>query len=295
MSNIPSDIPLVSIVLPVWNGERYLAGAIESVLAQTERDFELIIVNDCSMDSSLQIAETYAARDARIRILNNKTNLKLPASLNRGFEVARGTYFSWTSDDNLLHPGFLATLLEMLRRSKADLVYSDFNLIDDSGEFLRISRVGLPTDLVAVNTIGASFLYAREVHRALGGYDTGKFLYEDYDFWVRAYLAGFRFVRSDEIVYDYRVHEGSLTSVRKFPDAFVLYRYDLRRRFPAASREAAFSARVALLGYHRVLGIRRWATLLLELLALRPVETAQILSRYLARLPRHLAAPREVR
>lgn len=295
MSNSPSDIPLVSIVLPVWNGERYIVEAIESVLAQTERDFELIIVDDCSTDSSLQIAEMYATRDARIRVLRNETNLKLPASLNRGFEVARGTYFSWTSDDNLLHPGFLATQLEMLRQSRADLVYSDFNLIDNEGEFLRISRVGMPEDLVAFNTIGASFLYTRDVHRVLGGYDTGKFLYEDYDFWVRACLAGFRFVRSDEIVYDYRVHDASLTSVRKFPDAFVLYRYDLRHRFPAASREAAFSARAALLGYRRVLGIRRWATLLVESLALRPAATVQILSRYLARLPRHLAAPREVR
>src|SRR5436305_12627222 len=82
--------PTISIVLPVWNGQRYLADALDSIVRQTYRDFELIIVNDCSTDNSLAIAEEFARGDARVRVLRNEKNLKLPASLNRGFSVAAG-------------------------------------------------------------------------------------------------------------------------------------------------------------------------------------------------------------
>ena len=94
--------PVVSIVLPVWNGEKYLTTAINSILAQRFADFELIVVNDCSTDKYAVIARGFAAADPRIRVIDNERNLKLPASLNRGFKTARGAFFTWTSDDNVL-------------------------------------------------------------------------------------------------------------------------------------------------------------------------------------------------
>lgn len=84
------ETPLVSIVLPVYNGEKYLASAIESILAQSYRNWELILVNDCSTDRSLEIMENYAGKDARIRVVQNAENLKLPRSLNAGFAEAKG-------------------------------------------------------------------------------------------------------------------------------------------------------------------------------------------------------------
>lgn len=80
----------VSIVLPVYNGEVYLRQAIESVLAQTYENWELIIVDDCSTDGSPAIMDEYAGWDARIKVVHNKENQKLPESLNIGFRQAEG-------------------------------------------------------------------------------------------------------------------------------------------------------------------------------------------------------------
>ena len=96
-------MPKVSIVLPTYNGEDYLRESIESVISQTFTDWELIIVNDCSTDSTPKIAEAYAAKDCRIRVIHNEKNQKLPNSLNIGFESASGDYLTWTSDDNIFH------------------------------------------------------------------------------------------------------------------------------------------------------------------------------------------------
>ena len=90
---------LISIVLPVYNGEQYIDKAVESIIGQTYKNWELILVNDCSTDHTLEILEEYAGKDVRIRIINNTHNLKLPASLNVGFENAKGRYLTWTSDD----------------------------------------------------------------------------------------------------------------------------------------------------------------------------------------------------
>ena len=93
------SVPRVSIVLPSYNGERYIKESIDSVLNQSFTNWELIVVNDCSEDGTRRIVEEYAQNDSRVTIINNEKNMKLPKSLNIGFEVARGEYFTWTSDD----------------------------------------------------------------------------------------------------------------------------------------------------------------------------------------------------
>ena len=85
---------MVSIILPTYNGEAYIAQSIESILSQTYKKFELIIVNDCSTDHTLEIIQRYKEKDARIRVINNIVNKKLPCSLNIGFSDARGDYLS---------------------------------------------------------------------------------------------------------------------------------------------------------------------------------------------------------
>ena len=89
----------VSIILPTYNGKKYIRDSIESIINQTYTNWELIIVNDCSTDDTQKIIEEYQQKDKRIIVINNEKNLKLPASLNRGFEEASGEYYTWTSDD----------------------------------------------------------------------------------------------------------------------------------------------------------------------------------------------------
>ena len=93
----------ISIVLPTYNGEQYISQSIDSILKQTFPDWELIIVNDCSTDHTLEIVKQYAEKDHRIKIVNNSINKKLPSSLNIGFQHSCGNFLTWTSDDNLYH------------------------------------------------------------------------------------------------------------------------------------------------------------------------------------------------
>ena len=86
-----SSAPLITIVLPVYNGSHYIAEALDAILAQTYTNFEVVAVDDCSTDATPQILADYAVQDSRIRIVSNKVNLKLPASLNAGHRA--GGYF----------------------------------------------------------------------------------------------------------------------------------------------------------------------------------------------------------
>lgn len=207
-------VPQVSIVLPVHNGARYLAEALDSILAQTFTHFELIAVDDCSSDETPEILAHYAARDPRMRVITNPRNLKLPGSLNAGFAQARGAWFTWTSDDNILRPQMLERLLSAAAdHPDRDVIHADYTLIDDRGIATGKVRVREADQLVMGNCIGCSFLYRAEVDRALGGYDEALFGLEDYDFWLRAAVR-FRFLSLHEDLYLYRRHEGSLTNSR---------------------------------------------------------------------------------
>ena len=206
---------LVSIVLPVYNGERFLKEAIDSILAQTYSAFELIIVDDCSIDSTKKIIEYYMTVDERIKYIRNKKNYKLPYSLNVGFENAKGKYLTWTSDDNIYHKNAIEIMVEYLQNNDdIQMVYCDYNEIDEDGEFIQQIRVGQPERLYYKNIVGACFLYRSQVAKIIGGYETARFLVEDYDYWLRIYLNG-QIAPLHECVYDYRVHKGSLTAKKE--------------------------------------------------------------------------------
>jgi glycosyltransferase involved in cell wall biosynthesis len=209
-----SSVPLVSIVLPTYNGARYLAQSIDSCMAQTYQDWELIIVDDHSTDDTPAIISSYMGRDPRIRALRNPTNRKLPASLNAGFAEARGELFTWTSDDNCYRPEALEEMVAFLKGDPSiDFVYTDFTLVDDEGSPMRPGWTG-PLDRLPLECcIGACFLYRRAVHERLGGYDESLFLVEDYDFWLRASVL-FRLAMLPKDLYLYRWHQNSLTMTR---------------------------------------------------------------------------------
>ena len=109
--------PLVSIILPVYNGEKYLEKSINSCLKQTYKNIELIIVNDCSTDNTLSICDFFVKNDTRVKLINNSINKKLPASLNIG-KKAKGNYLTWTSDDNLFKPNAIEKLVNRLISNK---------------------------------------------------------------------------------------------------------------------------------------------------------------------------------
>lgn len=203
--------PRVSIVLPVYNGAEHLRESIGSVLAQTFGDWELIIVDDASTDDSLAVALEAAARDARIRVISNERNLRLPASLNEGFAEARGDYWTWTSHDNEYLSAALSEMVDVLDADPScGMVYADFARVSEVGEILEEVRLQSADRLPYGNCIGACFLYRAELARQVGEYSTRLELVEDYDYWLRM-ASRTRLCHIPCVLYHYRVHKESLS------------------------------------------------------------------------------------
>ncbi len=220
-------IPVISIVMPVYNGEKYLREAVDSVIGQKFTDWELILVNDCSTDGTLSIMQEYKACDQRIKVVENATNQKLPRSLNIGFAHARGEYYTWTSDDNRYKPQALQRMLEYLEaHEETGLVYCDMDYIDERGN--KTGFVSRPeTELYSSNCIGACFLYRREAAEKVGEYDAAMFLVEDYDYWIR-FAQKYNISHLPVCLYEYRYHGSSLTEKKAEKINRQLYR--LRER-----------------------------------------------------------------
>lgn len=204
----------ISVVIPVYNGEKYLEEAIRSVLQQTFQNFELIVVNDGSTDRTKEIIEKYINLDKRVRAINNEKNLKLPGSLNEGFRAAQGRYYTWTSDDNIFLPNAFKEMFEYLEKNvEIGMVYCDYASVDENGKRTGTKLLSNPHVLPQWNCIGACFLYQRSIAEEVGEYDVNMFLAEDYDYWLRIYQKS-KIAHLDEILYLYREHKNSLSSTR---------------------------------------------------------------------------------
>lgn len=149
----------VSVVLPVYNSSKRVGKAIESVLVQSYDNIELIIVNDCSTDNTMEVLQSYANNDSRIQFYENKVNKKLPRTLNNGFSYATGDYLTWTSDDNTYKSNAIEKMVQYLdEHPNIDLVYSDFDIVNLDGTFRETKRVFEPDELRFRNAVGACFL-----------------------------------------------------------------------------------------------------------------------------------------
>ncbi|OLD63026.1 MAG: hypothetical protein AUI53_00465 [Acidobacteria bacterium 13_1_40CM_2_60_7] len=130
--------PRVSVGMPVYNCERYVAEAIESHLRQTYTDFELVITDNASTDRSEEICRAYASRDPRIKYHRNPENLGAGGNFRRCFELAQGDYFRWTPSDDVVGPELLELCVEVLDRDPSVLVaYPRTRLIDANGRILQ--------------------------------------------------------------------------------------------------------------------------------------------------------------
>jgi glycosyltransferase involved in cell wall biosynthesis len=230
---MPGSHPqLVSIILPTYNGSRYLAEAIESCLVQTYQHWELIVVDDCSQDATAEIIADYVARDSRIRSIRHQANQKLPKALNTGHAAARGSYLTWTSDDNRFLPPAVEEMTRFLEEHPtAGVVYADCVMIDDEGQYLRDYPAYPVSRLAYMNPLGACFMYRRSVYQTLGEYDTEQFLAEDWEYWLRA-SRQFELVPLHKVLYQYRWHEQSLTKAARRRDVRASIERALRRHLP---------------------------------------------------------------
>lgn len=223
--------PLISIVLPTYNGARYLRDSVSSVVEQTYRHWELIIVDDASTDGTPGIVQEMCAKDSRIRQIRNQCNQRLPGALNAGFAKADGEFLTWTSDDNCYLPEALSRMARtLIVDPDVDLVYGDSCKIDGDGRTMGRFPTRPWSDLPFWNPVGPCFLYRRSVMDRVGEYSVDLFLAEDYDFWLRASV-GCRFTHIPETLYLYRIHGLSLTATRA-RQIWKAHQRALRRNLP---------------------------------------------------------------
>ena len=209
-------MPKVTIILPTNNGAKYLSDSVESVINQSYKDWELIIVDDCSTDETLKIANEFMQKDQRIVVVHNTINKKLPASLNIGFEMARGEYFSWTSDDNIYEKDAIKKMVRYLDTTpNIPMVRADMVLIDENAEVISESEEFDCHKMLVNNCVGACFMYRRSVAQKVGQYDETLFCVEDYDYWIRIMEQYGTIGNIKEFLYKYRWHSGSLSSTKR--------------------------------------------------------------------------------
>jgi glycosyltransferase involved in cell wall biosynthesis len=138
---VTPSLPVVSIALPVHNGERFLDEAIRSALGQTFEDLELVICDNASTDRTEAICQAWASKDDRVRYARNPENLGAAANFNRAFELTTGRYFKWMAADDLLAPTFLERCIQVLDADPdVALAYGQVEDIDAEGR--RITEWG---------------------------------------------------------------------------------------------------------------------------------------------------------
>lgn len=207
------DLPLVSIVTPAFNQAEFLAQTIESVLGQTYRNIEYIVLDDGSTDDTRNVLQRYTGR----LIWESHANIGQAGTLNKGWRTAKGDILGYLSADDLLHPRAIETSMRFLARDPTlAATYCDFNLIDGKGNFVRLSPTEdfdlhrLAVDIVCQPGPGA--LFTRSAFEAVGGWREDLRQVADYEFWLRISEQG-TFQRIPEPLASWRMHDAS-ASVR---------------------------------------------------------------------------------
>ena len=203
--------PLVSIVVPVYNQGQYLDEALQSLLGQTYRNIEIIVLDDGSSDTTPEVLKKYTGR----LYWESQPNMGQSSTLNKGWQMAKGEFLSYLSGDDALLPDAIATSVDYLARNpSAVLTYCDFHLIDPDSRVIR--QVMTPdfdfhrmiTDVVCPP--GPGPLFRRGAFEKAGLWDAQFRQMPDYEYWLRLGLQG-DFVRIPRVLAKFRVHESSQT------------------------------------------------------------------------------------
>jgi len=203
--------PLVSIVIPAYNHARYLAEAIDSVLAQEYPRIELIVIDDGSTDETPDILKRYEGRAA----ITRQENRGQAAALNRGWGSSSGIYLGYLSADDVLDPSAVARVVAALEHHPhAVVAYPDFRLVDPHRAIVRVVRAPEASYReMLVNFVcppGPGALFRRSAFISAGGWNTEYRQMADYEYWLRLGLQG-ELVHVADVLASFRVHPGSQT------------------------------------------------------------------------------------
>ena len=226
----------ITVVMPVFNSEKFLEAAVHSVLLQNFSDWELIIIDDRSTDNSSQYIKSFSKEDSRIRYLRNKKRIGCVKSIEKSFKIAKGDYITFLDADDLMSPKRIAEQLRFMKKNKLDLSYCDLEMffengdrvikksIDFSKKFKSIMKsfIGKKFDLQVPpgyhlgyqkhkRTIyRATFMFKKDILKKVK-FDINCKLMEENDLFFQAIAKNLRIKRFPKPYYQYRRHEFQAT------------------------------------------------------------------------------------
>ncbi len=206
--------PLISVAMPVYNGEIHLAEALDSILAQTYTNFEFVIIDDGSTDNSLQLLQQYQKRDARIRLITRE-NRNLATTLNDIIDLSRGKWIARMDQDDIALPHRFERQLDWLEKTGADIAGSWIQLFGTVDK--RIIKHSQTDEAIKMELLfGTSFAHPTVMMKTdlvkKLRYDKAWEKCEDYDLWERAAHVGWKMTNVPEVLLMYRQHEAQIST-----------------------------------------------------------------------------------
>ena len=248
--------PLVSIVIPVYNGEKYISKSIESILNQDYKNIELIIVNDGSTDKTKEIINSYTNKSKII----HQTNSGQSNALNNGWNISQGDILGYLSCDDELNENCISTCLTYFKNNDIVVVYPNYNLIDEYDNILNEINLGpfskkkLIEDLVCFPGPGA--LFRKSIYSEIGGWDDSLTQVPDFEDWLRTAEKG-NFIRVNKTLASFRKHDdsGSFKSIniKKSNEIIeVVKKFSKKFKTQGYSEKKALSSAYIISSYHHI-------------------------------------------
>lgn len=228
-----TELPLISVILPVYNCERYIELAVISILEQSYQNFQLIIINDGSTDSTADILSKF--NDSRIEVVSRK-NKGLIFSLNEGVSLSRGSFIARMDADDVSEKNRLQEQYDKMQKDNLDICGCDFRIIDENG--IEIGQKSVPTKnfpLVLMTNVpfahGSVMIRSEFLKLNNLSYQSGKYYKaEDYQFWCDIYDKGGIFGNVSKFLFRYRELKGSLSSDKKNMHHASMISYDFIKK-----------------------------------------------------------------
>lgn len=233
---MPNGSPLVSVIMPSYNGEEFIEQAISSVIAQTVEDWELIVIDDCSADRTRQIVEGFAISDERVRLVRNQKNMGAAGSRNRGLELCNGAYVALLDSDDYWQPQWLSKMLECARQTEADIIYCSYAIVDEQGrklcnDFIVPQQTDFERSMIRSVITCSTVLLTKKLAKA-HRFPTDMY-HEDIALWFRLLRDGVQARGVPEVLASYRQRSDS-RSANKLKSAcrrWTIYRKYLKLPF----------------------------------------------------------------
>lgn len=249
--------PLISVIMPAYNAEKYLEEAVRSVFAQTVTDWELILIDDCSSDHTGDLARSLAAEDVRVRFVQNCENLGVAKTRNRGLDLCRGRFVALLDSDDYWQPNMLERMHARALETGADIIYCSYAIVDESGkplcgDFLVPPQTSFRESIVRSVITCSTVLITAELAKN-NRFPTDMY-HEDIALWFRILQNGGTARGVEEVLAAYRQHSDSRSS-DKLRSAL--------RRWPIYRKHLGMSVPDSILtiiryGYH---GLRKYKQL----------------------------------